>query len=1060
MKHTILLLLLFLFTIKANAQTAPGFIDEEVHNFGWNVPVGLTFDANSNLYVWEKAGKVFKVEGGVRYELIDLQEEVLNYLDHGLNGFALDPDFTTNGYIYLYYVVDRKYLFNLNIPDDQMDATIARITRYTVNTNDFRSVDLNSRLILVGEDRYTGIPIVMDNHGVGSLVFGKDGSLMASIGEVAVANNSVNTEITSSTAFPYATTAVNDGIMTINERVGPYRAQVLTAMNGKILRIDPANGNGIPSNPFFEIANNRSAKSRVWAYGLRNPFRFSVKPNTGNTDINAGNPGTLYIGDVGWTHREEINVATSGGMNFGWPSYEGMDYENTQYQSPTYLPVNPVKPAVQYRGNFAQGIVDGEPYDVGTPEFTGENFTGGSSIGGIWYDKTAYPIAYQNTYFHADYIPGWIKSFKFDANNNPTAVLPILENTNPTCLAINPSDGFIYYTSIFYPNINQIRRIRYDANANLKPIAVGTVDVNYGNDPLTVNFSAAGSSDPENGTLSYLWEFGDLGSSTDMNVSHTYFGSSTDIIIATLTVTDDAMNTDTKQIKIYFNNTPPIINSVSINPISSFPNQSTKLYLSADATDAQDAETTLLYEWSTILVHHTHTHYQSYSFDKNTTTTLTEVPCDEPHHYKITLKVTDSKGLSSQYVKEIYPFCNSADIVAPEIPVLNASAVTETSADINWSFVNDNSGGSGIMGYELFKDDVSLGVFNPTINTFKVYGLSHTQIYKFSIIAIDNAGNKSSSPSLFIEAKPPCSNNSVYASSLSIESSIAQFGTIYTNLAVNYSPIFMNGISYQKGIGVHAYTEIVYIVPSNAKYFVADLGQNDPESVISCGSVTFKVFADDQELYSSPIMKANSESQHIKIDIANKNSIKLMVENAGDNDFCDQAVWANAIFSMCETTDIEAPTYPSSLIWTANSSNSGDLQWNASTDNAGIANYAVYMDNVLIGTTSNLNYSFTNLSLINHVFYVQATDVNNNASVSSPITVIIEGTNPCPNTKILNSNNNISNLTTTYQASELVTASNLIFQSNVIYRAAKVIELLPGFSITNSTFVAKIEGCQ
>src|SRR5262249_31540273 len=97
----------------------------------------------------------------------------------------------------------------------------------------------------------------------------------------------------------------------------------ITSLNGKILRVDPATGRGLPSNPFWD-GNPGSNRSRVFAYGLRNPFRFGVRPGTGDTDPALGNPGVLYVGDVGWYRWEQLNVVTHSGLNFGWPAEEGL----------------------------------------------------------------------------------------------------------------------------------------------------------------------------------------------------------------------------------------------------------------------------------------------------------------------------------------------------------------------------------------------------------------------------------------------------------------------------------------------------------------------------------------------------------------------------------------------------------------------------------------------------------------------------------------------------------------------------------------------------------------
>ena len=300
--------ILQLFHFKAFAQPS-GFIDEVISE-NWTIPTGLTFDANGRMYVWEKSGKVYIVENGVKSTkpIIDISEEVLDYGDHGLNGLALDPDFLKNGYVYLMYAAKRHHVLNFGKPDytpqeeTPFQTTIGRITRYTLTTSsNFTEIDLNSRKILVGETPSTGIPILVDNHGVGSLVFGLDGTLLATIGDAALATDGVVDD----TQSDWFKEAVSLGFIKPEENINAYKSQFLNSLDGKLIRIDPNTGNGITSNPFYEAANPRSPKSRVWSYGLRNPFRFSIRPNTGSTNPSEGNPGTIYMGDVGWSHREE-----------------------------------------------------------------------------------------------------------------------------------------------------------------------------------------------------------------------------------------------------------------------------------------------------------------------------------------------------------------------------------------------------------------------------------------------------------------------------------------------------------------------------------------------------------------------------------------------------------------------------------------------------------------------------------------------------------------------------------------------------------------------------------
>ncbi|GAB3511969.1 hypothetical protein GCM10027442_22460 [Emticicia fontis] len=623
----------------------------------------MTFDKQGRMYVWEKGGKVFMVENGVKIPIpiIDISKEVLDFNDHGLNGVALDPDFLNNGYIYLLYAVKRHHALYFGTPNydpnngDGFKTTIGRLTRYTLNkASGFKTVDESSRKVLLGESISTGIPILVDNHGVGSLVFGSDGTLLVTAGDAALASEPPSDD----TQNPWFLEAVSVGIITADQNVNAYRSQILNSLNGKMLRIDPATGNGISSNPFYETNNPRSAKSRIWAYGLRNPFRFTIQPSTGSANPVDANPGTIFVGDVGWSHREEINTITKGGQNFGWPSFEGISYTNDSYRNPAFEPTNPVLPIVEWRGPLAQALVNGEVYGVGSAQFKGKEFTGNSSIGGVFYNLTAFPEAYRNLYFQGDY-EGWVKAFRLDEKNNPIEVIDFTDRVNPTCFAVNPIDGSLYYVSYLYPDIHEVRKISYNPNANLRPVLVAEASPVYGTSPLIVNFKASDSKDPENGPLGFFWDFGDGQNSNLANPTHTYVAVSTEpqIFKATLKVMDNAGKSDTKTFEIYVNNTPPKIVSTSIDKINSFENSKDfTVNLSAEVTDKE--QTYLSYQWIVVLHHDEHTHFVN-SFRKlEGQITLGQVPCDsQTYFYRVSLIVTDPLGLSATYNKDIKPLC-------------------------------------------------------------------------------------------------------------------------------------------------------------------------------------------------------------------------------------------------------------------------------------------------------------------------------------------------------------------------------------------------------------------
>ena len=200
---------------------------------------------------------------------MDISDEVGGWRDHGLLGVALHPGFRQNGWIYLLYAVDRHHLLYAGTGkydagvDEYYGATIGRVTRYTVRSADgFNSVDPESRLVLLGETPQTGIPIVHESHAVGSLVFGTDGTLLLSVGDCASYNGTDNGGQQPGT---YVNVALNEGILKPHENVGAFRAQTVDSHCGKILRLNPINGDGLPSNPFFDASEPRAPRSRVWA---------------------------------------------------------------------------------------------------------------------------------------------------------------------------------------------------------------------------------------------------------------------------------------------------------------------------------------------------------------------------------------------------------------------------------------------------------------------------------------------------------------------------------------------------------------------------------------------------------------------------------------------------------------------------------------------------------------------------------------------------------------------------------------------------------------------------
>ncbi len=716
----------------AGASLPAGFTEETIPG-PWTEVVGLAFEpeqatAGGRLYVWERAGRVWIVENGVKLTppLLDLSEEVGGWRDFGLLGFALHPNFRQNGYLYLSYVVDHHYLTKFGTPAYHPDtneyfmASIGRITRYTARAaDDFRTVDPASRKVLLGESITNGFPLTYQSHGVGSLVFGTDGTLLAVCGD----GGSYSSTDLGSASETYFAQALAEGILRPKENIGALRAQLVDSLSGKIIRIDPDTGDGLPSNPFYDAANPRAARSRVWCLGLRNPYRMTLRPGTGSHNRADGNPGVLYIGDVGWRTFEDLNVATGPGLNFGWPLYEGLEalssyrnsnvgnpdapnplsgsggctqpyfyFRNLLIQDSLHPPTWPnpcntnlqvpasiprfvhTRPAIDWKhetgpartgiytasGNAAVTNIGGPGSPVSGPQFGGT-----SSIGGTWYVGNDFPATYQNTYFHGDYEGGWIRNFTFNENQKPVAVREFLSGGGGIVdVATHPVEGGLYYVSW----TNGIRRIRYTGGGNQPPIGVATADRIYGPSPLTVQFDGSGSTDPQGFPLAYRWDFGDGSTiSTQASPSHTFIapaGVPTAYTI-TLTVTDNSNATAQATRIVSVNNTPPSVTITSPTNGMRYPLTSETTYqLSALVSDHEQGPAQLTCEWQTILHHNNHVHTDPVDTNCTTTTVISPLGCDgETYYYSITLRVTDAAGLATTQEVRLFPDCQEQPFV-------------------------------------------------------------------------------------------------------------------------------------------------------------------------------------------------------------------------------------------------------------------------------------------------------------------------------------------------------------------------------------------------------------
>jgi len=437
---------------------------------------------------------------------------------------------------------------------------------------------------------------------------------------------------------------------------------------------------------------------------------------------------------------EDLNVATKPGLNFGWPIYEGLESHptfrtsnvanqdapnplfgtggctqqyfyfrnllvqdtlntpswpnpcNTAQQIPASSPrFVHTRPAIDWKhelGPARTGIyaANGTALvtNIGGPgsPVSGSQFGGTSSIGGTWYQGDDFPAMYKNTYFHADYETLWIRNFVFDTNNRPVAVRDFLtDGGGVVSIATHPVDGGLYYVTW----TNGIKRIRYGGNQ--PPRAVASADRTYGPGPLTVQFNASASTDPEGFPLTFSWNFGD-GSpiSTQANPSHTFdapAGVPTPFNVI-LTVSDRSNATAQATLLISANNTPPVVTITSPADGARYPLASDTTYtLSALVSDAEQSADQLSCAWTTTLHHNNHIHSDPTDTNCTSSVTISPVGCDgQTYYYSIALKVTDSAGLSTSQEVRLYPDCQA---LAPVLRYLGHDGL----GAIRWQLTGD-----------------------------------------------------------------------------------------------------------------------------------------------------------------------------------------------------------------------------------------------------------------------------------------------------------------------------------------------------------------------------------
>ncbi|MFC5940573.1 ThuA domain-containing protein [Micromonospora harpali] len=476
--------------------------------------------------------------------------------EDGLTGMALDPNFASNGYVYLYH------------SPASSTTDVNRVSRYTL-TGDTLNLSSEARIIDIPAYRDRTFP--EPGHTGGYIDFGPDGNLYIGTGDDTPPNLDPNWQ-------GYAPLDWRPGKANLD---AARSAGNTNDLRGKLLRIRPSAGGGytIPAGNLYPEGTAQT-RPEVYAMGFRNPFRFSIDPANGwvyLADYGPDrNPPTTNRGPEGLV---ELNVIKAPG-NYGWPFCHG--------DNQPYAPFNPDTGVVGAKFNCNApvnnspnntGLTSLRPivapniwYGYGTSPTFPELGSGGSApMGGPVYrydaanpSATKFPPYYDGVHFFYEWSRSYIKEVHFDSATAVTRTNPFLPGgrfNKPMDMEFG-KDGSLYVlewgTNFGGGNSDSgLYRIDY-IQGGRSPIAKAVGTPTSGLAPLNVQFSSAGTADPDPGnTLSYQWTFGDGTSSTAANPSHVYTTNGN--YTAQLKVTDNTGKTGFANVQITVGNSAPVV---------------------------------------------------------------------------------------------------------------------------------------------------------------------------------------------------------------------------------------------------------------------------------------------------------------------------------------------------------------------------------------------------------------------------------------------------------------------------------------------------------------------
>ncbi|GLZ60849.1 ThuA domain-containing protein [Micromonospora sp. NBRC 107095] len=512
--------------------------------------------------------------------------------EDGLLGIALDPNFADNGNLYIYYSPASS-------DDTNPDTFVNRLSRLTVGEGS--QIDRASEKVLleVPARRLPDEP----GHTGGGLDFDLNGNLYLGVGD------DVN---------PHS--EPSGGYAPLSERDGTFHDARATSANtndlrGKILRIhpEPDGTYTVPDGNMFSPGTEKT-RPEIYAMGFRNPFRFSIDPQTGalgmadySPDNSNDNPDRGPAGIAEW------NLITEPGF-YGWPlcmgnnePFRDVDYRTNPVTVGAYFDcANPVndsirntgltrlpaaKPAKMWYGYKRSSVPSVIPQGGGLAPMGGPVYQYDPQL----QSDTKFPAYYDGKPFFYEWSRNKMYSIIPSSNGNVEKVNPFLPQEQflaPIDSKFGP-EGSLYVLDwgggFGRDNPNSgLYRIDYISGSR-SPEAKATATPDSGPAPLEVRFDGGPSSDPEGEALTYAWDFDGNGTvdSTDRAPTHTYTGNG--VFDPRLTVTDPHGRTGTTTVPITVGNKRPEVR-FELPPTGAFFDFGDEISWNLKVTDAEDTQ--------------------------------------------------------------------------------------------------------------------------------------------------------------------------------------------------------------------------------------------------------------------------------------------------------------------------------------------------------------------------------------------------------------------------------------------------------------------------------------